>query len=286
MLTNTFVHIPGVGAITEQRLWEAGFQDWDRFLQSPGVNGSLKKSERIRRHLEESREYLQNEDPCYFSDRLPARFQWRFFPEFRDRTVYLDIETTGMDGYDTDITLIGLFDGNAITYFIKDQNLEAFAEEIQKYRVIVTYNGRCFDVPFIRSRLGVPMDHAHIDLRYVLAGLGYRGGLKGCERAVGIDRGVLAGLDGFDAVLLWHDFYHNGNRKALDTLLAYNGQDIVNLETLMVLAYNQNLRQTPFFHENRLPAPSIRAIPYDADPETVQRIQFSKAWSFNQNLYR
>ena len=32
MLTNTFVHIQGIGAITEQRLWDSGLRDWESFF--------------------------------------------------------------------------------------------------------------------------------------------------------------------------------------------------------------------------------------------------------------
>jgi len=28
MLTSTFIHIQGIDAITEQRLWESGIRDW------------------------------------------------------------------------------------------------------------------------------------------------------------------------------------------------------------------------------------------------------------------
>lgn len=47
-----------------------------------------------------------------------------------------------------------------------------------------------------------------------------------------------ARLCGFFAVLLWQEFQQTGNIKALETLLVYNIEDVVNLETLMVLAYN------------------------------------------------
>jgi uncharacterized protein YprB with RNaseH-like and TPR domain len=283
MLKNTFIHIQGVGAITEQRLWEQGIRNWEAFDQSDSSGMSGKQSEAIRAFLAESRRQLEEENPRYFADRLPANLQWRLFPEFRKSTVYLDIETTGMDAYGHDITVIGLFDGTHVSYYIKDRNLNEFADAIRRYKVIVTYNGKCFDIPFIRSQMGLPMNHAHIDLRYVLAGLGYRGGLKGCEKAVGIDRGELAGLDGYDAVLLWHDYEQNGNEDALNTLLAYNGQDVINLEALMVLAYNRNLMKTPFFSTNRLcdplsdrPSDPLSTTPFQADPKTVQRMHALK----------
>jgi uncharacterized protein YprB with RNaseH-like and TPR domain len=80
----------------------------------------------------------------------------------------------------------------------------------------------------------------------VLASLGYKGGLKGCERQLGLTREGLEEVDGFFAVLLWKDFKKNKNHKALETLLAYNIQDVVNLEALMIKAYNKKLKDTPF----------------------------------------
>jgi uncharacterized protein YprB with RNaseH-like and TPR domain len=118
------------------------------------------------------------------------------------------------------------------------------------------------------------MKQAHLDLRYILASLGYRGGLKGCERQFGIERGELEDVDGFFAVLLWFDFYHCGNPRALETLLAYNTLDAVNLETLMVLAYNLKIQQTPFAQSHRLPLPTPPEIPFRADVETIQRIKW------------
>ncbi len=46
----------------------------------------------------------------------------------------------------------------------------------------------------------------------------------------------LAGLDGYDAVLLW-ERVRRGDRVARDLLLRYNQEDVVNLESLMMQAY-------------------------------------------------
>jgi len=58
---------------------------------------------------------------------------------------------------------------------------------------------------FLSSKdfFGIELNQVHIDLRYVLRSLGYTGGLKGCEKQAGIDRGNLEGVDGYFAVLLW-----------------------------------------------------------------------------------
>ncbi len=223
--------------------------------------------------MAESLKYLDKNNPAYFSDHLPAGEHWRFFPQFRKTTAFIDIETTGMDVFGSEITTIALYDGRSIKYYIQGQNLDAFMEDIDRYNVIVTYNGKTFDVPFIEKYFGIKMPYAHIDLRYVLKSLGYAGGLKRCEKALGLDRGELDGVDGFFAVLLWQEFQHTGNIKALETLLAYNIEDVVNLETLMVLAYNMKLRNTPFCETHALPVPDTPDIPFKPDRSVIERIR-------------
>jgi len=185
----------------------------------------------------------------------------------------LDIETTGLDKWRGSITTIALYDGRSIFHYVQGDNLEAFKENIQNYQVIVTYNGKSFDVPFIESCLGIKIDQVHIDLRYVLKRLGYSGGLKGCERQLGLHRGELDGVDGYCAVLLWEKFKRTNSRNALETLLAYNIMDTVNLESLMVIAYNLNLQKTPFSQSHRLPVPEAPDIPFRADPRIINKIK-------------
>ena len=270
MLKNTFIHIPGIGHITEQRLWESGIQDWDQFTGNHSVRLSPTKMDTITTCLEQSYQHLKTGNPNYFSEYLPANLHWRFFPEFRDQMVYLDIETTGLDSWSNKITTIALYDGNSIYHYVNGQNLDDFVDDIKKYKVIVTYNGKSFDVPFIESYFKITLNSAHIDLRYIL--MGYTGGLKSCEIQLGMDRGNLSNIDGYFAVLLWFEYRRNENQKALETLLAYNTQDVLNLENLMVIAYNLKIKNTPFY-ENQLPEPVfLPENPFKVDLETVERI--------------
>jgi len=215
MLKNTFIHIPGIGAITEGRLWESGIRDWNCLIGNSSVAVSPKRISAVTERIQESRKHLENNNPSYFSKLLPANQCWRLFPEFRDSIVYLDIETTGLDRYFNDITTIALYDGESIQTYVQGQNLENFIEDIQKYKVVVSYNGKSFDIPFIEHNLNIRLDHAHIDLRYILYSLGFKGGLKGCERQLGMDRGDLSDIDGFFAVLLWDDYQKTGDPKLL-----------------------------------------------------------------------
>ena len=273
MLTNTFHHLRGIGAETEHRLWEKGVHSWQMVAGGARLPLSSRMAEAVRRGVDESAGRLEAGDPNHFSSRLPASQHWRLFPEFRHSVAYLDIETTGMGGPGEYITAATIYDGTDIRTYVYDDNLNDFRNDIAAYKLIVTYNGKCFDVPFIRNYLGAPMPQAHIDLRYVLAALGYCGGLKGCEKQLGIDRDELDGVDGYFAVLLWADYLRNGNERALETLLAYNVMDVVNLEALMIAAYNLNVEQTPFSEERRLPAAAPPESPFKADVETVERIR-------------
>lgn len=281
MLKNTFIHIPGIGAVTEQRLWSSGITNWDIPFDNIQVPISPGRKISIINGIEESRYHLDKNNPAFFALKLPSNQCWRLFPEFRKSTAYLDIETTGLEWGYNDITTITLYDGVTIQTYVHGQNLNDFIGDIQEFNVIVSYNGRCFDVPFIENYFGIQLNHAQIDLRYVLASLGFKGGLKGCERQLGMDRGNLSGIDGFFAVLLWNEYQKSGNKRALDTLLAYNVQDTVNLESLMVTAYNLKIKDTPFNDDRLIPSPSIPGNPYSADLKTVGRIKYRYGFGYS-----
>ena len=272
MLKHTFCHVPGIGLKTERRLWDNGVLDWD----TPLGHVRLKRTsaEAIDALLDASREKLSLGEPAFFSELLPPKESWRIFPDFRDSVAYIDIETNGYMGPYGYITAISLYDGKKIRYYVKGENLDRFMKDIMEYKVLVTYNGKCFDIPFIESHLGVRLPHAHIDLMYVLRDLGFKGGLKGCEKMIGIDRGGLDGVDGYFAVLLWKEYKRSRNPKVMETLLAYNIQDVVNLEPLMVTAHNMKLEQTPFCSGRRidLPAPPLE-LPFKPDLETIEKIR-------------
>jgi uncharacterized protein YprB with RNaseH-like and TPR domain len=285
MLQNTFIHIQSIGAITEQKLWESGIRDWASINNEVSIPLSAGRKYYLDKGIAESLKQIQRCNPAYFSKLLLSNQSWRLFPEFKESTVYLDIETTGLDRHYNDITTIALYDGQAIKTYVQGQNLEDFIEDIQKYKVIVTYNGKSFDIPFIEHYFNIRLDHAHIDLRYILHSLGFRGGLKGCERQLGMDRGDLSNIDGFFAVLLWDEYHRTGDQKALETLLAYNIQDTLNLENILVTAYNMKIGQTPFSDTHLIEDPILPVSPYNADLETVYKIKNSSQYWQSQQWY-
>jgi len=272
MLFQTFVHIPGIGVATEQRLWEAGVHHWDDFAAPWPAGFSGRRGEMVRRLLADTRA-RHAEGVRSVARLMRATHHWRLFPHFRESVAYLDIETTGRGPGPEVITAITLYDGVAIQTFVRGANLDDFVEAVRRYEVLVTYNGRCFDAPVIERAFGIRLDQVHIDLRFLLQELGITGGLKGCEKKLGLDRGDLDGVDGWFAVLLWREYERTGNRAALETLLAYNIVDTVNLETLMVHAYNRKVAQTPFGAHLTLPLPIPPVNPFAADPALVAELR-------------
>lgn len=281
MLKNTFCHIPGIGLRLESVLWRTGIASWDVILNIDVLRLPFLKKTLFCEYVHESFKHYKDGNAKYFSEKLPKNQCWRLFPDFRDSLAYIDIETTGFGGNGNYITTIALYDGISIYYYVNGKNLDDFKKDITNFKSIVTYNGRCFDVPFIENYFNIKLDHMHIDLRYILKNLGYTGGLKGCERRLGLDRKELNGLDGYFAVLLWEDFKRNKNQKALETLLAYNIQDVVSLETLMVYSYNLSLKDTPFLHSHKIPLSSPPMSPFNPDIETIKRITDN-----NRNRFR
>lgn len=273
MLKNSFCHVPGIGPVYEQRLWSLGFDTWDAVLNRFSNVLAGKRFASLDKHLRRSAEELDGGNAAFFSSGLPTEEHWRIYGDFRGSVAYLDIETTGLYGAGNVITTIAVYDGERVRCYVQGENLADFEDDIQGYKLLVTYNGKCFDIPIIEQSFRMRFHAAHIDLRYVLGALGYPGGLKTCEKQFGIDRGDLDGVDGYYAVLLWDEYARGGNEQALETLLAYNVQDVINLETLMVAAYNEKLKRTPFrgsYEQAHATAPDV---PWRAHPDTLRRIR-------------
>ncbi len=232
MLESTFIHILGIGPKTEQAIWRKGIRTWKDFLSSRGIVISTRRDPIVRMQLEESIKNRSN--ISFFADRLSVGDHWRIFDVFRERAVYLDIETSGMYPGADEITVIGIYDGYNVYTFVNGRNMSEFEQAIASYDIVITFNGSSFDLPFIRESFpGISLPPAHIDLRFLLRRLGYRGGLKYIEKRFGISRDQeIDGMDGYEAVRLWQA-YQWGDDTALDLLIRYNTADIVNLKPLM-----------------------------------------------------
>lgn len=151
---------------------------------------------------------------------------------------YLDIETTGLCSFYDEITVIGIclandFENRLVQLVGGDVTRTNLLRNLRCVDTIYTYNGSRFDLPFINIRLGVNLgEHFHHrDLMHDCWRNNLYGGFKAVERQLNIPR-RLRGIGGAEAVTLWWRYQIDHDRRALDLLLEYNKEDVVNLMKL------------------------------------------------------
>ena len=236
MLESTFIHVPGIGYATERKIWEMGAGNWEQYLDCHAdINLSVGRKSLIFPIVEQSIEELARGNDLYFARMLPSKDHWRALNHFgrKGEIAYLDIETTGC-GYEDDITVIGYYDGFEMRSFVKGINMDDFPSAVSGARMLVTFFGSGFDIPFLRRRFPrLELNQLHVDLCFLFRRIGQTGGLKHIESAFGICRTPETdGLGGMDAVHMWNR-YTRGDKDALDLLLLYNKEDVMNMETLL-----------------------------------------------------
>jgi len=260
MLRHTFLHVPGIGEKRERDLWRRGFTDWDAFRRHhpPGAWRDL---------------IVERLDDDLAARAMPRREAWRLAAQYAGKLLFLDIETTGLSFTEDSITCVGVSDGEQVAAYVQGENLRRFPEALDGVELLVTYNGAMFDLPVLaRAFPEVPFRNLHhIDLRVPLHRIGIKGGLKGAEKQLGLVRpDEIAGVDGYTAVLLWRA-HRAGHPGALETLLRYCLEDVVNLKPLLAEAYNRLTAGLP------IEVPPIAdvakpGIPYRADRDLVQHL--------------
>lgn len=151
---------------------------------------------------------------------------------------YLDVESTGFSRRYHDLAVIGIAtetsDSTKTVQLVGNEITDAgLINALAGADVIYTYNGRCFDLPFIKHKLGVDLEQhfCHRDLRYDCRKHGFGSGLKAVEKRFGITRQT-KDIDGWAAVRLWQDYVNKQDASALQMLLLYNREDVVNLKII------------------------------------------------------
>ena len=222
--------VRGISADREARLWAQGITSWNDLEKSLRVQGQL--FDQLDEDAGESkfgliRKAFQNEDASYFSQALDSREQYRIALAYPHRTVFLDIETTGLSRYYDHITLVGWSYKDRYNVFVQGQSDEAFRKVLQDAAAIVTFNGSLFDLPFLREAYpDIVTPPAHIDLRFLAKRVDLSGGQKAVEELLGFRRPEdIQQVKGETAPLLWHR-YRRGSLDALKLLIEYNHWDI------------------------------------------------------------
>lgn len=204
--------------------------------------------------------------------RVPAGGDLTQLPEVHHLSdpdwVYLDTETTGLSGGVGNLAfMVGVArHAPAQTLIVRQYLIAGFSGEgamledlsawIGKDAVIVSFNGKCFDLPLLATRLALHrlQDRlsalAHLDLMYPLR-RAYRRDWPDCrlqtaERLrMGLQR--VDDLPGAEAPAAWQRWLHQRDAMPLKRVLTHNQQDVLSLAALharLVDDYNGCGRQS------------------------------------------
>jgi uncharacterized protein YprB with RNaseH-like and TPR domain len=227
---NSFIGVDGVGERTERSLWEAGVTHWDDF---DGEALGDVRAERVRTFIEAGRDAVAAGDVAFFEAAFPGGERWRCWRTFRDRACVFDIETTGLDPDRAVVTTVTVHRDGETRTLVRGDDLtdDALRAAFADADLLVSFNGKRFDVPFLENHFDVELDLPHLDCMHVARKAGLSGGLSGVEAALGIDR-ELPDVGGRDAVRLWHA-HEAGRDGALEKLVRYNREDVTNLPVVL-----------------------------------------------------
>lgn len=243
MIRNSYIFLEGINEKTEKSIWQQGISSWADFLKKDKIDGiSQLRKLYYDRQLKKALYALFNSDSGYFVDKMPKSESWRLYEFFKEDAIFLDIEVSGITAND-DITVFGIFDGINTKTMIAGINLDikALQKELLKYKLIVTFNGSVFDLPFVKRRYpGLIPKIPCFDLRHACAKIGLTGGLKAIEKEFGIKRSSIVGrFYSGDPYTLWRMHRATGDDYYLNLLVEYNEEDVVNLKTIANFVYQR-----------------------------------------------
>lgn len=177
---------------------------------------------------------------------------------------FFDLETTGLSGGTGTLAFLAAIgrpagDGLSITQlFLADYPGEGLfislvLEALGPEGTIVSYNGKAFDLPLLRTRCvlnGLEVPAAlHLDLLHLSRRLwrsvhgGASLGLLEAE-VLGLDRGP--DVPGSRIPQLWFDFLARGESEEMELVLSHNASDVATLAAL--LSYECRVFEAPLDH--------------------------------------
>lgn len=240
---------PGVGEKTEKKLWKKGYTHWEDVKDG---NPGIRSEDKVKKFIEKAEKNLEVGNEVFFGKKLPNKSLWRSYRNFEDSVCFFDIETTGLDKNRNKVTTIAVHRGGETKTFVRGENLTAenLKKEFFNSSLIVSFNGKRFDKPFLEHNFDLNIQNPHLDLMYMFKRIGYSGGLKQIEKDLGVER-ELEDIDGREAVKLWKKYEETGDRSYLDKLLKYNRYDTENLQQLLEIAHKRLRKQVYEPHINR-----------------------------------
>jgi uncharacterized protein YprB with RNaseH-like and TPR domain len=171
------------------------------------------------------------------------------------RALYFDTETTGLGGGAGVLAfLVGLawFDADlrlhAEQFLLRSPAeelplLEALSERFEQADMLVSYNGKAFDLPLLNGRMVMNRrpklpDRAHLDLLHVARRL-HKTRLGPC-RLISLESDVLGfvrgpDIAGIDIAPRYAHFLRTGDDSVLEQVIEHNAWDVVSMAALVAL---------------------------------------------------
>lgn len=171
------------------------------------------------------------------------------------RALYLDTETTGLGGGAGVLAfLVGMAwfdeDGALVMEQLllqrpgeEDALLELLRERVERASLLVSYNGKAFDLPLLRGRFVMnrraPLpERPHLDLLHVGRRL-HKKRLGAC-RLIGLEADVLGyvrvgDIEGGDVAARYAHYLRSGDEGALAAVVEHNALDVVSMAALVGL---------------------------------------------------
>lgn len=237
-IENSFIPVSGIGEKTEKSFWEKGITHWDHVEDTSNLTENRKQ--KILEFIQKARRNLEVNNEVFFKQKFPKKELWRTYRNFEEDVAFFDIETTGLEPERNRVTTVSIHRGDETKTLIRGKDLtrEKLEQEFFKASMIVSFNGKRFDQPFLEKSFDMQIENPHLDLMYTCKRLGYSGGLKEIEKQMNIER-ELEDLDGREAIRLWKKYEKEGDEEALRKLVEYNQYDTVNLRDLLEKVHRQ-----------------------------------------------
>ena len=246
--------LPKIGIKTEENLKKQGFDTIESLLHHDS-------------HKDNAKSFLENMEDMSFMEIIDLLNQNIYGKSCRDNLIkcvsipdyenfkFMDIETLGLSN--VPIILIGVAEikGNNIIssqYFLRDLDeeiavLKGYFSHLDEDSVHVTFNGKTFDVPYIKNRLNyhridVDFDLAHLDLMYFAKYL-WRDELPNCQLQT-IEK-YKFGLERVDDVPgqyipgYYNTYLSERNIGPMIPIIEHNRQDIVSLADFLMKMYEE-----------------------------------------------
>ena len=243
--------LPGIGPSRERTLKNQGVKTIEALLQHPKWRKSAKEFVR----LVDSKDVLalQKHLRSSLAKSHPVSHYLAGFCRNEDFAI-IDIETLGLFGRPIILMGVANVEKNRVCtrqFLLRDVSEEAaslwqFVSELKENSALISFNGRCFDAPFIRERLAyygldAELGYPHFDVlhfaRRALRGklANYR--LETVEKYLKIERCI--NIPGALVPEFYDSYQHSGNVGPLVAIVEHNKQDLVTLAQLFCSLYGE-----------------------------------------------